>query len=78
MTDFPEFLRHQANRLLSDIISHDRVGDIKLVVVDELHMVSYDTRGCTLELFLAKLLFHTERGVVRGHGLFDALAGLTV
>lgn len=43
--------------LLDSLIEAQRVSEIGLIVVDELHLIGEKGRGATLESFLAKVLF---------------------
>lgn len=47
----------KANRLVTQLIEEERMRELAVVVVDELHMVQDPHRGATLELMLTKLLF---------------------
>jgi DNA polymerase theta len=47
----------KANDLMTRLIEEERVRELAVVVVDELHMVQDPHRGATLELMLTKLLF---------------------
>ncbi|BHF69409.1 hypothetical protein SprV_0301245300 [Sparganum proliferum] len=48
----------KANSLINRLIEEDRLSDLGLVVVDELHLISDPHRGYLLELLLTKILLH--------------------
>ena len=47
----------KANDVVTKLIEEERIRELVVVVVDELHMVQDPSRGGTLELLLTKLLF---------------------
>lgn len=46
----------KANNLINRLIEEERLSDLGIVVVDEMHLVSDPHRGYLLELLLTKLL----------------------
>ncbi|VDL93190.1 unnamed protein product [Schistocephalus solidus] len=50
----------KANSLINRLIEEDRLSDLGLIVVDELHLISDPHRGYLLELLLTKILLHTR------------------
>ncbi|XP_043556926.1 DNA polymerase theta isoform X1 [Chiloscyllium plagiosum] len=55
----------KANGLLNRIIEEDKMDQIGIVVVDELHMLGDSHRGYLLELLLTKILFVTQKSAKR-------------
>lgn len=51
----------KANALLNQMMSEGRSSEVGIVVVDELHMLSDDTRGPLLELFITKLRYMAHK-----------------
>ncbi|XP_008948243.1 PREDICTED: helicase POLQ-like, partial [Merops nubicus] len=51
----------KGNALVNSLIETGRIDDLGLVVVDELHMLGEGSRGVTLEITLAKVLY-TSKG----------------
>lgn len=47
----------KGHSLVNSLIETERIGDLGLVVVDELHMLSEGSRGAILEMTLAKILY---------------------
>lgn len=47
----------KANRLVSQLIEQDRLHEVGICVVDELHMLADGERGASLELLITKLLY---------------------
>lgn len=47
----------KANKMVSQLIDQDRLHEVGIVVVDELHMLSDGDRGAVLELLITKLLY---------------------
>lgn len=47
----------KANRLVSQLIEQDRLHEVGICVVDELHMLADGDRGAMLELLMTKLLY---------------------
>ena len=56
----------KANDVVTKLVEEDRVGELAVVVVDELHMVQDPGRGGTLELALTKLMFASAKRAARG------------
>nr|XP_047930510.1 helicase POLQ-like isoform X6 [Anser cygnoides] len=50
----------KGHMLVNSLIETDRIGDLGLVVVDELHMLGEGSRGATLEMTLAKILYTSK------------------
>ncbi|KAM7542357.1 hypothetical protein Aperf_G00000006733 [Anoplocephala perfoliata] len=48
----------KANNLINRLVEEERLSDLGIVVVDEMHLVSDPHRGYLLELLLTKLLLH--------------------
>lgn len=48
----------KANNLVNRLIEEERLSDLGIVVIDEMHLVSDPHRGYLLELLLTKLLLH--------------------
>ncbi|XP_067896935.1 DNA polymerase theta isoform X2 [Heterodontus francisci] len=55
----------KANGLINRIIEEEKMDQIGIVVVDELHMLGDSHRGYLLELLLTKILFVTQKSVKR-------------
>ena len=51
----------KANDVVTKLVEEERVGELAVVVVDELHMVQDPGRGGTLELALTKLMFASAK-----------------
>ena len=47
----------KAHALFNSLVVENRLDEVGLVVVDEVHMLGEDTRGANLESFLAKLKY---------------------
>jgi superfamily II DNA/RNA helicase len=45
----------KAERIVQSLIETGRVGELGLVLVDEIHFVGVDSRGCLLEMLLTRL-----------------------
>ncbi|KAM9142557.1 helicase POLQ-like isoform 1-T1 [Pangshura tecta] len=52
--------------LVNSLIETGRVGDLGLVVVDELHMLGEGSRGAILEMILAKILYISKTTQIIG------------
>lgn len=46
----------KANSLVNTAIEDGRIGDLGIVVLDELHMIDEENRGYIMELMITKLL----------------------
>uniref|UniRef100_A0A5K3F6N0 POLAc domain-containing protein n=1 Tax=Mesocestoides corti TaxID=53468 RepID=A0A5K3F6N0_MESCO len=57
----------KANNMVNRLIEDERLSDLGLVVVDELHLISDSHRGYLLELLLTKILLHEHMENSRGH-----------
>eukprot|EP01121_Diplochlamys_sp_Union-15-3_P002477 TRINITY_DN12185_c0_g1_i1.p1 TRINITY_DN12185_c0_g1~~TRINITY_DN12185_c0_g1_i1.p1 ORF type:complete len:435 (-),score=58.81 TRINITY_DN12185_c0_g1_i1:22-1326(-) len=51
----------KANSLVTRILEANRVDDIGLLIVDEIHMISDEDRGYLLELLITKLLYANSK-----------------
>ncbi|XP_075277254.1 helicase POLQ-like isoform X1 [Opisthocomus hoazin] len=56
----------KGHALVNSLIETERIGDLGLVVVDELHMVGEGSRGATLEITLAKILYTSKNTQIIG------------
>ncbi|XP_077671104.1 helicase POLQ-like isoform X3 [Eretmochelys imbricata] len=56
----------KGHSLVNSLIETGRVGDLGLVVVDELHMLGEGSRGATLEMILAKILYTSKTTQIIG------------
>jgi len=45
----------KADRIITSLLEEGRPGEVGLVVVDELHFLGENSRGCVLEMLLTKL-----------------------
>ncbi|NXU88532.1 HELQ Helicase, partial [Xiphorhynchus elegans] len=52
--------------LVNSLIETERINDLGLVVVDELHMLGEGSRGAILEITLAKILYTTKNTQIIG------------
>ncbi|NXK11814.1 HELQ Helicase, partial [Herpetotheres cachinnans] len=52
--------------LVNSLIETERIDDLSLVVVDELHMLGEGSRGSTLEITLAKILYASKNTQIIG------------
>ncbi|CAD5231924.1 unnamed protein product [Bursaphelenchus xylophilus] len=66
----------KANVLINSLISEDRIGEIGLVIVDELHMIGENKRGTILEQTLNKLLFKGSCQIVGMSATLSSLGKL--
>uniref|UniRef100_A0A8B9CC84 Helicase POLQ-like n=1 Tax=Anser brachyrhynchus TaxID=132585 RepID=A0A8B9CC84_9AVES len=55
----------KGHMLVNSLIETDRIGDLGLVVVDELHMLGEGSRGATLEMTLAKILYTSSKSCLQ-------------
>uniref|UniRef100_A0A8D0F6P7 Helicase, POLQ like n=1 Tax=Strix occidentalis caurina TaxID=311401 RepID=A0A8D0F6P7_STROC len=51
----------KGHALVNSLIETERIDDLGLVVVDELHMLGEGSRGATLEITLAKILYTSSK-----------------
>ncbi|XP_026703919.1 helicase POLQ-like [Athene cunicularia] len=56
----------KGHALVNSLIETERIDDLGLVVVDELHMLGEGSRGATLEITLAKLLYTSKNTQIIG------------
>ncbi|NXX21610.1 HELQ Helicase, partial [Podargus strigoides] len=56
----------KGHALVNSLIETGRIGDLGLVVVDELHMLGEGSRGATLEITLAKILYTSKNTQIIG------------
>ncbi|XP_010007312.1 PREDICTED: helicase POLQ-like [Chaetura pelagica] len=56
----------KGHALVNSLIETERIDDLGLVVVDELHMLGEGSRGATLEITLAKILYTSKNTQVIG------------
>lgn len=56
----------KGHSLVNSLIETGRIGGLGLVVVDELHMIGEGSRGATLEMTLAKILYTSKTTQIVG------------
>ncbi|NXI50898.1 HELQ Helicase, partial [Chloroceryle aenea] len=56
----------KGHALVNSLIETERIDDLGLVVVDELHMLGEGSRGATLEITLAKILYTSKHTQIIG------------
>ncbi|XP_032542507.1 helicase POLQ-like isoform X1 [Chiroxiphia lanceolata] len=56
----------KGHALVNSLIETDRISDLGLVVVDELHMLGEGSRGAVLEITLAKILYTSKNTQIIG------------
>ncbi|XP_030306420.1 helicase POLQ-like [Calypte anna] len=56
----------KGHALVNALIESERMGDLGLVVVDELHMLGEGSRGAALEMTLAKILYTSKSTQIIG------------
>ncbi|NWQ94034.1 HELQ Helicase, partial [Burhinus bistriatus] len=56
----------KGHALVNSLIETERIDDLGLVVVDELHMLGEGSRGATLEITLAKILYTSQNTQIIG------------
>ncbi|XP_059682835.1 helicase POLQ-like isoform X1 [Gavia stellata] len=56
----------KGHALVNSLIETQRIDDLGLVVVDELHMLGEGSRGATLEITLAKILYTSKNTQIIG------------
>ncbi|KFW78442.1 Helicase POLQ-like, partial [Phalacrocorax carbo] len=56
----------KGHALVNSLIETERIDDLGLVVVDELHMLGEGSRGATLEITLAKILYTSKNVQIIG------------
>ncbi|NWZ10834.1 HELQ Helicase, partial [Agelaius phoeniceus] len=56
----------KGHALVNSLIETERINDLGLVVVDELHMLGMGSRGAVLEITLAKILYTSKKTQIIG------------
>ncbi|NXJ81737.1 HELQ Helicase, partial [Trogon melanurus] len=56
----------KGHALVNSLVETERIDDLGLVVVDELHMLGEGSRGATLEITLAKILYTSKSTQIIG------------
>ncbi|NXB89399.1 HELQ Helicase, partial [Vidua chalybeata] len=56
----------KGHALVNSLIETERINDLGLVVVDELHMLGAGSRGAVLEITLAKILYTSKKTQIIG------------
>ncbi|XP_010076614.1 PREDICTED: helicase POLQ-like, partial [Pterocles gutturalis] len=56
----------KGHALVNSLIETERIDDLGLIVVDELHMLGEGSRGATLEITLAKILYTSKNTQIIG------------
>ncbi|XP_061206956.1 helicase POLQ-like isoform X1 [Neopsephotus bourkii] len=56
----------KGHALVNSLIETERIDDVGLIVVDELHMLGEGSRGATLEMTLAKILYASKNTQIIG------------
>ncbi|XP_053831905.1 helicase POLQ-like isoform X5 [Vidua macroura] len=56
----------KGHALVNSLIETERINDLGLVVVDELHMLGAGSRGAVLEITLAKILYTSKKTQIVG------------
>ncbi|NXV55625.1 HELQ Helicase, partial [Molothrus ater] len=56
----------KGHALVNSLIETERIDDLGLVVVDELHMLGMGSRGAVLEITLAKILYTSKKTQIIG------------
>lgn len=51
----------KANSIVNRLLEQNKLGDIGIIVIDEIHLISDPSRGYILELLLTKILFMCEK-----------------
>jgi DNA polymerase theta len=51
----------KANSIVNKLLEQDKLNDIGMIVIDEVHLISDPQRGYILELLLTKILFMCEK-----------------
>jgi replicative superfamily II helicase len=57
------FFVPRANTLLNNLLEEGKEDQIRMVVIDEIHMLSDQRRGFLLEVFLSKIKFLLKKKV---------------
>ncbi|VDN60275.1 unnamed protein product [Dracunculus medinensis] len=60
----------KANILINSLIIEDRISELGVIVIDELHMIGDGARGATIEQILSKFLFKGNSHFIKFRYLF--------
>lgn len=51
----------KANSIINKLLEQDKLNDVGMIVIDEVHLISDSSRGYILELLLTKILYMCEK-----------------